>query len=308
MDKITLNNYFQGIASKQEEEFILAWVESSEENRKAFQKERMLYDIALFHNTKQKKKKTSKVYSILGWTAGVAASIIIIVGSVQFVREQQYEKELQMQSVTVPPGQRARIMLADGTKIWLNAKSTLKYPAQFGKKNRNVELDGEAFFEVTKNIHKPFSVYTEKNKIEVVGTSFNVSAYKGSGEFEAILIEGTVDIYSTLSDKPLTRLNKDEVFSSNQDKTTKKKVDSNDQLKWKEGLYCFDDTEFKQFLDKLEKYYNVKFVVENTDVLDYQVTGKFREGDGVEHILKTIQRDHKFIYTIAAGSDTIRIR
>lgn len=95
-----------------------------------------------------------------------------------------YNKNAQPQTITVPAGQRAQITLADGTRVWLNAQSTLTYASNFGRKERNVELDGEAYFEVTKNKKLPFYVHTEMNKVRVVGTCFNVCAYKGSKEFE----------------------------------------------------------------------------------------------------------------------------
>lgn len=311
MNETTLHKYFQGIASEIEEKLILDWVDESEENRKAFQKERMIYDIALFHHTPNKKENKTNIRSrslnIAKWTLRIAASAIVILSAWILVREYQYTMRAHVQTVTVPAGQRAEVMLADGTKVWLNSKSTLTYSANFSEKERNVELDGEAYFEVTKNAKIPFYVHTEANKIGVVGTSFNVSAYKGSNEFETILVEGIVDIYTADSEKPLTRLLQNEVFSLSADKVSKKRSDSSDYLRWKEGMYCFDDSPFAYLLSKLEKYYNVKFITDNADIMDYRVTGKFRAQDGVEHILKTIKIDHPFEYSIDKDSDTIRI-
>ena len=88
----------------------------------------------------------------------------------------------------------------------------MKYAANFGRNERNVELDGEAYFEVAKNKNIPFYVHTETNKVKVVGTSFNVCAYSGSHEFGTTLVEGIVDIYPANSSQIITRLQKDEVF------------------------------------------------------------------------------------------------
>lgn len=98
--------------------------------------------------------------------------------------------------MTVPAGQRAQITLADGTKVWLNAQSTLTYSHDFGRNERNVELDGGAYFEVAKNKEIPFYVNTETNQVRVVETHFNVCAYRGSNEFTTTLLEGIVDIYA----------------------------------------------------------------------------------------------------------------
>ena len=122
------------------------------------QKEHMLFDIALFTNTKINNKGEKVAVGTHGNTA-------------------------HLQTVTVPAGQRAQITLADGTKVWLNAQPTLTYSHDFGRNERNVELDGGAYFEVAKNKEIPFYVNTETNQVRVVETHFNVCAYRGSNDF-----------------------------------------------------------------------------------------------------------------------------
>lgn len=311
MNQYTLQKYFKGIATQREEELILEWVEASEENKNAFQKERMFYDVALFANKAQqaaRTKKHARFISMAKWSMRIAASLLILLSGGLLIREYNYISSSQQQAITVPAGQRAQIVLPDGSRVWLNSRSTLTYAANFGRSNRNVELDGEAYFDVTPNTSTPFFVHTENNKIKVVGTSFNVSAYKGSNEFETTLVEGIVDIYSRESDRLLTRLTKDEFFAAHGNNYQKKYLHSYEFLRWKEGLYCFDDTPFRCILDKLEKYYNVDIAVECPRVLDYQCTGKFKEHDGIEHILKVIQKDHLFSYTINEAKDSIVIK
>ena len=82
---------------------------------------------------------------------------------------------------------------------------------------------------------------------------------------------------------------------------------SDEFLRWKEGLYCFDDTPLDDLLSRLEKYYNVKFIVKNKEVLNYKCTGKFKEQDGVEHVLRVIQKDNPFKYTVQEDGKTIII-
>lgn len=146
------------------------------------------------------------------------------------INEYRYDKLAQLQTVTVPAGQRAQITLADGTKVWLNSESTLSYRSDFGRRDRDVELDGEAYFEVAKNKEIPFYVNTETNQVRVVGTHFNVCAYKGSNEFETTLVEGIVDIYAYDNERPLTRLTKNEFFGSYQGKYKKAVLPSYDYL------------------------------------------------------------------------------
>lgn len=210
--------------------------------------------------------------------------------------------------MAVPAGQRAQITLADGTKVWLNAQSTLTYSHDFGRNERNVELDGGAYFEVAKNKEIPFYVNTETNQVRVVETHFNVCAYRGSNEFTTTLLEGIVDIYAKGSEHSLTRLGGTRFLFSGTESSERSVLLILIISVGKIGLYCFDDTPFNLLLGKLEKYYKVKIVVENPKVLNYRCTGKFKDQDGGEHVLKVIQKDHSFIYSISAEKDSIFIK
>ncbi len=308
MDKELLYRYFQGIASTEEEKCILDWVEETDENRNLFLKERMLFDIALFSSKPAMKKKNLFSSRLFKWGMRSAAIFILAFLSYFVFKDYQYNKVAQMQTVTVPAGQRAQITLADGTKVWLNSQSTMIYAANFGRNERNVQLDGEAYFEVAKNKKIPFYVHTELNTVKVVGTCFNICAYKGSSEFEATLIEGVVDIYSLDGNNIITRLQKNDFFSNYKGKCEKMVLSSHEYLRWKEGLYCFDDVPFSNIMSKLEKYYNVKITINNPQLLHYSgCTGKFREQDGIEHILRAISKEHPFRFKTNAEKDSITI-
>ena len=309
MNQELLYKYFKGTATINEEKQILDWIEASEENREAYLKERMLYDISLFSDKQDaKQKKTIHFNATIRWTTRIAAAIIVGVCGYFMTADYLYNKDAQLQTITVPAGQRAQITLADGTHVWLNSKSKLTYASNFGRSERNVELDGEAYFEVAKNKQIPFYVNTEMHNVKVVGTCFNVCAYSGSKEFETTLVEGTVDIYTSHNEQVVTRLKKEEFFANYDGRYKKTILPSYEYLRWKEGLYCFDDVPFGGILDKLEKYYNVKITVTSPRLLDQTgLTGKFREQDGIEHILRTISKDHPFKYRINEDKDSIII-
>lgn len=308
MNQELLYKYFKGTASVEEEKRILDWVEASDENREAFLKERMLFDISLFSTKQDNKKKTARLIPMFRWAARIAAVVIVAVSGYFMTTDYLYNKGAQLQTITVPAGQRAQITLADGTRVWLNSKSTLTYASNFGRKERNVKLDGEAYFEVAKNKSIPFYVNTEMHKVRVVGTSFNVCAYRGSKEFETTLVEGIVDIYPSCNNKVITRLEKDEFFANYDGHCKKEILPSYEYLRWREGLYCFDDVPFSCIIDKLEKYYNVKITVTSPELLNHEgLTGKFREQDGIEHILRTISKDHPFKFRINEEKDSIII-
>lgn len=311
MNQELLHKYFKGDTSVEEEKLILNWVDEAEENRKTLQKERMLFDIALFTDAKKQKRERAvtgtRILTMLKWGARIAAIIVVVLSLGYLWKDYQYDKVAQVQTVSVPAGQRAEITLADGTKVWLNAQSKLTYASNFGRTDRNVELDGEAYFEVAKNKEIPFNVNTEMNQVRVVGTHFNVCAYKGTHEFETTLMEGIVDIYLKGGEEPVARLTENEVFTLVGTKYKKTSLANTDYLRWKEGLYCFDDAPFNTILAKLEKYYKVKIIVQNPKVLDYRCTGKFKDQDGIEHVLKVIQKDHKFKYKVNEERDSIYI-
>ena len=136
MNQDLLHKYFKGETSVDEEKRILNWVDESEENRKTLQKERMLFDIALFTDSKRKMREKAgagaRIIPMLRWSARIAAAVIVAVSCGFLINEYQYDKLAQLQTVTVPAGQRAQITLADGTKVWLNSESTLSYRSDFG--------------------------------------------------------------------------------------------------------------------------------------------------------------------------------
>ena len=112
---------------------------------------------------------------------------------------QTEQTPIALQTITVPAGQRINITLADGTNVWLNARTTIQYPITFNEKERLVKLDGEAYFDVTKDKSKPFIVQTNNYNVEVLGTKFDVDSYSETEIFETTLMEGSVRI-SSLTD------------------------------------------------------------------------------------------------------------
>lgn len=306
MEQSLLHKYFKGETSIEEEKRILDWIDESEENRHTFQNERLLYDVALFSTAK--KSTISRFIPMIKWSVAAAAMFALVFTCGYWFSKTHQELYANIQTITVPAGQRAHIALADGTSVWLNSKSTLKYASNFGERGRDVELDGEAYFEVSHNKEIPFYVHTEKNKIRVVGTTFNVCAYTGSEEFDTYLIEGIVDIYKGQCEEKLTRLEKDQYLTITKDGIQKGIMKSKDFLRWREGIYCFDDVPLADMLKRLELYYDMKIIISNPKILDYKCTGKFKQQDGIEHVLKVIQKDHHFQYSFNKDRDTITLK
>lgn len=308
MDRDLIYRYFRGDASEEEEIKLLDWVEESKENRETFNRERMLFDIALFSSHEDAKAKRIKFRSILRWSYRVAAVIIVLFSVNVLVGEYITKQAPTIQTITAPEGQHTKLSLADGTEVWLNSNSKLTYTTSFNSKERVVKLDGEAYFNVAHNKKVPFFVKTERNIIKVVGTSFNVRAYRGSNLFETRLIDGVVDIYKADGSTKLTRLKKSEFFGDyGNDKYAKRVITDNDYLMWKEGIYSFNNELFANIISKLRNYYDVEITLNNPTALNYRYTGKFKSQDGIEHILKVMQKVNKFYYTISEDKKEILI-
>lgn len=304
----TLYRYFRGDASLNEEKEILEWVDASEENKATFLRERALFDAMLFAGKSGSSRLTRRLRLTAQWGLRVAAAAAVCFAVYMLTDNYLYEQRIHTQSISVPPGQHTQLTLADGTRVWLKAQSTLSYSGDFGRKERNVTLNGEAYFEVTKNKRIPFYVHTEMNTVRVVGTTFDVCAYNNTREFETTLLEGVVDIYPAGENKVITRLQKDEAFSNHNGVYKKSRLTSHEYFRWIDGIYCFDDVPFRELMNKLQRYYNVDISVTDSTLLQYTgCTGKFREQDGVEHILRTLSKDYPFRFKVNETKDSITI-
>ena len=195
-------------------------------------------------------------------------------------------------------------MLADGTKVWLNSRSRLTFPGSFEGDTRNVKLDGEGYFSVKSDAGHPFIVETNRYDVRVLGTEFNVIAYANDSVWETSLLKGRVEVLAQGVDvalKPDTKL------SLQGNKLVKGNIEEMDYFRWREGLICFHNISLKEMMEKLELYYGVRIVVNNRNILRNHYTGKFRTGDGIEHVLRVLKLSNKFTYTKDDETNTITI-
>lgn len=186
-------------------------------------------------------------------------------------------------------------MLSDGTKVWLNSRSSLIFPTNFNSDTRNVKLDGEGYFIVTKNAKQPFVVETNKGNVKVLGTEFNVIAYSIDSIWETSLLKGSVEILIPKSvDK--VKLEPNTMVRLIDNKLVKDHIKETDYFLWREGLLCFNNISVQNMIEKLKLYYGVNIIVNNTKIYRKRYTGKFRTKDGVEHVLKVLKLNNNFTY------------
>ena len=302
MNKDILYKFFEGNASFEEEAAVKQWMEESAENRLAFLKERKLFDAMLLLGNEEiikngKKRFSINLSSLRTELIKIAAVVAITLGGSYFYYQSSLEKELMaMQTITVPAGQRINITLVDGTNVWLNARTSLSYPVKFGKNNRQVVLDGEAYFDVTKDKSKPFIVQTDNYNVEVLGTQFDVNAYSETGEFETTLMSGSVKVASASDSTQKITLKPNNKVILQDGKLHVTAVDDYNPYRWKEGLICFKNETFTSIMKDFEKYYGLTIQVKNKNVFKYVYTGKFRQTDGIDYALRVLQKDIKFTY------------
>lgn len=313
MDKRVLQRYIEGNVTMEEIESVVDWLDQDEKHVKEFMSLHKLYDISVMNQSKQsqsQKKMSVPVFMkrVTIELLKVAAIALLLIGGRSLLeREGTEEAPPLYQTLYVPSGQRAELTLPDSTKVWLNAQSRLVYPVTFQKNSRRVELDGEAYFEVRHDEQSPFIVKTEKMNIKVLGTEFNVSAYSGTPEFEVSLLKGVVELGSENSSGTY-RMKPGEQIRLVSGKYVSARIKDMDYFKWKEGLLCFTNSPIEDIFSKLCLYYDVKIEVAELPFLKESYSGKFRIRDGVEHVLKVLQLEHRFSYKVDSELNLITIK
>lgn len=306
IDRHTLIRYFLGQSSAEEKEAIRQWLESDEVNRQQFFRERVRFDASVLADENKivtQRRFSMKRYAIQGLK--VAVSILILLGSIfMFDTYKMNKLNNTLQCVRAPAGNRTNIILSDGTEVWLNANTSLQYPAVFSKENRVVILDGEGYFDVTKS-KKPFIVKTNKYDVEVLGTTFDVQAYSGKQNFKTALFTGKVKLYSSDSDPVFLNPGETAELVGNALKVSPTR-DVN-TYRWREGLIYIEDKSFDEIIKLFENYYNVQIVIKNTKVKELGYSGKLRISDGIDHAFRVMQNDFPFTYDRDEESNIIYI-
>jgi ferric-dicitrate binding protein FerR (iron transport regulator) len=159
-------------------------------------------------------------------------------------------------TINTPRGGEYQVILPDGTKVWLNAASSLRFPTRFTGNSRDVEITGEAYFEVTKNKLMPFRVKTSRASIEVLGTHFNVMAYDDETLMKTTLLEGSVNIKSGSATYKLTPGQQAQINATGNTRVTSD-IDVDDEVAWKNGIFQFRDAAIDVILRQASRWYDV---------------------------------------------------
>jgi transmembrane sensor len=222
-------------------------------------------------------KKSNKVIFLQSRNWNIAASLLILLGLSCFFylsAEEGITKQYATKS-----GERAKVILSDGTQIWLNAGSRIKYPAEFKGDTREVYLTGEAFFDVAKDKKHPFIIHTDKMDTKVLGTSFNVQAYPDHATQEVSVLTGRVNVKSTVTEENVyVTPGQKVVFKSQSNKMQAfTDIPMNSISLWRKNIIVFEDAPLPEVIATINRNYNVNIQLENKNLNNLKISAYFKE-------------------------------
>lgn len=197
---------------------------------------------------------------------------------------------VEYHTMTIPKGGKYNLILADGTKVCLNAASSIRFPTAFTGKERNVELSGEAYFEVAKHKDKPFNVRINGINVQVLGTHFNISAYKDDDFVNTTLIEGLIRINKG-SSSTLLKPGYQAIIEEKSDHITLSKADVNAAMAWKNGYFVFSHEDITTVMKKISRWYDIDVEYHQTKIKTNQwFSGTFDRSKSIEELLGYLEK------------------
>jgi ferric-dicitrate binding protein FerR (iron transport regulator) len=186
-------------------------------------------------------------------------------------------------------------MLPDGTTVYLNAESELRFPATFGESGRRVSLSGEAYFEVSRDASRPFRVELSGSVVEVLGTSFNVRAYADEGETRATLVEGSVRFSS--GERGVVLRPGEQGVLDRLDRLDKREVDVELYASWKDGYFAFDRARLEEVMGAIARWYKIDVVFDEPSLREISFSGVVRRYEDFNKIVEMLEMtgDTRFV-------------
>lgn len=210
--------------------------------------------------------------------------------------DRMQQDKISFNKITIPRSGEYKLTLADGTRVWLNSATELKYPVEFKGNSRQVFLQGEAYFEVVADMERPFVVTTPGINVNVLGTGFNVMAYPDDAEQAVTLVHGKVGVRT---EKQQVILQPDEqyVYQSATHQGTVRRVDVAEYIGWKEGVMNFDSMPLDELTHKLSRWYDVDFFFTSEQLKNLNFSGAFKKYNELRYVLNIIEEitDVRFV-------------
>ncbi|MBO9675741.1 MAG: FecR domain-containing protein [Sphingobacteriaceae bacterium] len=197
-------------------------------------------------------------------------------------------------TIATPRGGQYQVNLPDGTKVWLNAATTLKYPYAFAKNERLVELNGEAYFEVYKDRSRPFKVKTSNQTVEVLGTHFNINAYSDEELVKTTLLEGAVKV-SAASGTVNLKPGEQAQFNANKARlAVNQQVDLDKEMAWKNNIFSFDNDDLQTIMRQISRWYDLDVVYQGK-ITPEKYVGEIPKNSNLAEVFKILELNHVHI-------------
>lgn len=195
--------------------------------------------------------------------------------------------ELAFNTINTPVGSHYQVILSDGTKVWLNAKSSLKFPAAFKGSQRQVELSGEGYFEVAHRKNQPFFLTAKGMTVQVLGTHFNVSAYYDDNKVTASLLEGAINA-SYKTETFLLRPGQQALLRGNIGTFNKQSFDTDEVMDWKNGYFIFRSEPIDEIMKKISRWYNIQVEYQGKSTKE-AFGGKYLKSNSLKELLSSLE-------------------
>ena len=346
-----INKQFSGQISKEEEAVLKEWYDSSAANRREYKDYYALLRYLRVSNNKKKFEPyvtsayqqflqrteirlARKTRNIIPYSWMRYAAIFIMAFGLGLLSyyglQNQSGTPSFSQTIEIPFGSKSKVTLPDGTSVWLNSGSRLSYSEGFGKTDRSITLDGEGYFDVTKNKSLPFEVISGEVKIKVLGTKFNFKSYGEDENARVTLVEGSLNVADVKNEKNGVLLipNQQAIINKKSDKLMVKDVDAKTYAMWTEpklevidvvqnsttgktmasirvpnvilrNTLFFDEEPLSQIVRDLERAFNVKIEVEDKSLLSERFYGDFRNEETISQILEIMANNNHLRYSIS---------
>jgi len=305
-----INDYFNGQLSATEEAELLQWLKLDEKNKAYFfdikrnlDPQEMQHPLLQSSYTELKSKllinqdfnskiSTGKIKRLRLFYLRIAAMLLLAIATGFLVAyllidpNRPKTNQVVWFKTHVPRGEKSQLLLPDGSLVWLNSESDISYPSNFMDGNREVQLNGEAYFEVMKFEGKPFTVKTNDYNIRVLGTKFNVMAYNDFNRTETSLVEGKIEIQKGEQIIPVTPGN---TFTFSKNQFSIRKINAIQTARWKDDIFDFDRITFKEMTTRLERWYNVEIEIKNPELNGILYSGIFKNEETIWQVLNTFE-------------------
>lgn len=318
LDYKKIKNYFNGVHNEKEAKYIeeVFCDNSREKELKCFLSKQfdglspeddiknknldnILYKIHYDRNTRLAEQNRSVFDSVLKWSlriAGVAVLPLILYFGISNLRENSLKKETWVE-LKAPAWTRAQFSLPDGTTGWLNSNSSIKYNGKFVT-DRQISLNGEAYFDVFKDKSRPFIVSANEIKVKVLGTRFNIASYENEKNIEVVLEEGKLILSNKGMDKSYTMNPNDLIiFDKNLGNFSTEEVEPKKYLSWTEGKLVFRNDPLDVIARRLERWYNIEVEINDSVSNDLRLRATFVDEDLIE-VLNLLKRSLPIDYKI----------